>query len=292
MGKCVVSSLLIGSFFLLIVGTNLFTLRYSGGIKRRIDRIREWITRGFAKAVEPLSDEVGAWYAADGMIVFAHAGGGQCRSVYLNAEECIMHIIQRSNCALEVDVCFTADGVPVLTHNFEPDGELAFPEGKPTVVQFLKTKINGQWTPLTFEGFVEVIRGWSGVVFVDVKRGEVIRLAEWLRTSSIRAEVAQWIFQIGSEEEFVACKRAGLEVLHFNAPLPEAYRWIPWMKAHGVHTISIPHRSILTSKTLQPFRDAGIHTFAWTVNHKTDRQRVLQAGVKGYFTDWLLDEER
>ena len=90
-------------------------------------------------------------------------------AVYQNSKEAIERMMQLPVDVLEVDVCFTADGVPVLTHNFEPDGELAFPEGKPTVEQFLKTKINGQWTPLTFEGFVEVIRGWSGVVFVDVK---------------------------------------------------------------------------------------------------------------------------
>lgn len=202
-----------------------------------------------------------------------------------------MRLMQKRNYALEVDVCFTADGVPVLTHNFEPDGELAFPEGRPTVEQFLATKINGQWMPLTFEAFVELVRGWSGVVFVDVKRGELTRLAEWVMKSPIKEEVSDWIFQIGSAEEFVACKRAGLNVLHFNAPLPEAYRWIPWMKAHQVHTISLPHRALLTAETVKPFRDAGIHIFAWTVNHKTDRQRVLAAGASGYFTDWLLDEE-
>ena len=285
LGWCVIVVFLVG-------GTNLFTLRYSDGIKRRIDEWRCWVDRTFTNEMEPLSDDPGAWYTENRPVVFAHAGGGISESVYLNAKENIVQMLQRSNGAVEVDVCFTLDGVPVLTHNFEPDGELAFPEGKPTVKQFLETKINGRWTPLTFEMFVELVRGWTGIVFVDAKRGEMIRLAEWLKSSPIKDVVARWVFQIGSEAEFFACKRAGLEVLHFNAPLPEAYRWIPWMKAHGVHTISISHLSILTSKTLQPFRDAGIHVFAWTVNHKTDRQRVLQAGAKGYFTDWLLDDER
>lgn len=68
---------------LIVVGTNLFTLRYGEGIKRRVGRVLACVDGCLIQTAEPLSDDVGAWYASEKPIVFAHAGGGMIKASIL-----------------------------------------------------------------------------------------------------------------------------------------------------------------------------------------------------------------
>ena len=96
-----------------------------------------------------LADEPGAWYGMAKPILWAHAGGGALHT-YGNSKEAIEYSLDHGLRVIEIDVDLTSDGVPVLTHRFRPDNQIAF-DHRPDLKEFLSTPVNGRFTPLTLE---------------------------------------------------------------------------------------------------------------------------------------------
>lgn len=273
--------------------SNFITLMFAPRLRAALRKGRDWICSLREEQPCGFSEAPPEWLRTGHPIVIAHAGGGIGHFIYTNSREAIEASIARGVKVLEVDVCFTADGVPVLSHDFEPDGEIPFGVGqKPTLEQFLSQKICGVLTPLTLRQLMNDVKKWGEVsIFVDSKKGDAVRLAKWLAKEAHPERFRRWIFQVTSEREVLAFRAAGIasSQLHFNAELRTAQRAIPWMVRQGIRSVSLCVRQIVSAKELQPFKAAGIHPFVWTVNHASTRQRVLDAGAAGYFTDWLLD---
>lgn len=97
-----------------------------------------------------MTDERVAWYThAKGHFLIAHGGGGALQR-YANSCEAIEKSMRDGFHVIEVDVSMTADNIPVLSHDFNPDEELYWKHW-PSSAEFLSTLLDGRYHPLSLE---------------------------------------------------------------------------------------------------------------------------------------------
>ena len=242
----------------------------------------------------PLKDPSDAWYLSENSkhgILIAHAGGGIGRSIYTNSKGAIQTSIADGIKVIEIDICFTSDGIPVLTHNFEPDNEISFSK-IPTVQQFLNTQINEKYTPMTFSMLIEMVKNWNGYIFIDCKRGALDDFVSYVSSKMNKVDFTKYIIQVSSVNELKLVRKCGLfPWIHFNAPLLELEKLIPTLVRNQVHTVSVYNKDIRNGNALNTLNAANIRPFIYTINHTRRMNEVINWGGAGIFTDWLVREK-
>ena len=152
---------------------------------------------------EPLDD---SWAASR---YVAHALGAIDGYDYMNCREAFEENYRKNFSVFEVDISMTADGVPVLVHewsqykaavqNGDSSVEVEIP---PTLDQFRTQKLRGEYTALTFEDLVNLMVQYPDItVITDMKEtdkdnvtkifGAVIELAKSIDPSVLDRIVPQ-----------------------------------------------------------------------------------------------------
>ncbi len=112
----------------------------------------------------------------------AHAMGGIDGFVYTNSIEAFKANYDKGYRLFEVDLLFTSDDVLVARHewtetDYERFEQLDFidlteiemnerEEYVPTLEQFLSMKINGQYTPMTFDDLLQLMQEYPDTIFI------------------------------------------------------------------------------------------------------------------------------
>lgn len=235
--------------------------------------------------------EHGLWDSLASAVIVAHAGGGWNGRRYCNSEEAIGNAIHAGFRAIEVDVSMTRDGVPVLSHDFRPNGDGdRWPE-VPAAAEFLSTPICGDETPLALDDLMErYVTDGRPVFMIDGKgrgAGER-RLADFMVDRYSADRLAQLVFQVHDLE---ALRHVyGLEAfgaVHYCASLEMTVRARDELMKYGVHTVSIDEREFLDPDSLKPLRSCGIAPLIYTVDDVDRLKAVIEGGGAGVFTDIL-----
>ena len=79
--------------------------------------------------------------------------------------------------------------------------------------------------------------------------------------------------------------------LHYNADVKTLENIVSVLASCGVHSVSVDDHEIKDGKILSKLNEAGIHVFAYTVNHKRRFDFLMEAGVSGVFSDRLYLQE-
>ena len=274
----------------------VFLFAFLCSISLNIYHYRRRLVSFFAVFSMPLNasgsifDEENAWYCAPFLLI-AYAGGGINGLSYLNSEEAIRSSIEAGAKVIEIDVSLTADGVPVLSHDFMPDHEIMF-EQRPTLAEFLSNPLPGNQTPLTFDAFIEKFGGWEGNFLIDTKMHDELAVAYWLEEHCPAEVRNRFIFQIGSKRLLEELSRKKIfSFLHYNGKTIERLeQMLPLLRKYNVHTVSISDDAITGKDSLENLCGAGLHVYVFTVNHRRRMDYVLKAGASGVFTDRLLVE--
>ena len=297
---------LLMSIILLFISVcmNFFILRYADGINRRLIKLTHAFNRSFNRwrvgpieSIQPLLTPENAWFYSDSPILIAHSGGGINGCTYTNSKEAIVQAITNGFRVIEVDVCMTSDGIPVLSHDFKPDFENLF-EQIPTLKMFLSTPMDSGLTSLTFEDFLDLVKQWEGTILLDVRHtfaGKAFdhydALLTWLKDHPLPKLNCKILFQVGSPkiaERFFEYGFNGQD-LHCNFAFETLDLQIQWMVNHQLQTISIADCYFAKGNfnIFNLLKKANIKYFVYTVNHRS-RMRYLETfGVSGVFTDRL-----
>lgn len=214
-------------------------------------------------------------------------GGGINNCTYLNSKEAIENSINIGASVIEIDIGLTSDGVPVLTHWFEPDGEIMF-DSIPTAKEFLATPIANGQTPLSLEDFINCFGSYEGYFFLDCKMGCEKKVVSWLEKNSsinMRKKIIFQIHDINFLKELYSKKLFGY--LHYNSDLDTLISLIPLLCKYEVHTVSVSDAEVKNG-SLKNLCAAGIHPYVYTVNHSRRYKKVLSEGASGVFTDRLV----
>ena len=243
-----------------------------------------------------LLPEMDAWYSRANPILWANACGGRLH-LYGNSQEAIEDSLMRGLKILEVDVCFTSDGIPVLSHLFEPNYEIQF-DNVPSAKEFLSTKVNSRFTPLTFDRFLEKYAELEGVYFsVDpCSAGGKGNLLEYIREHVAESVCKKIIYQTYFLKTTRAAASFGFASVHFGVDYIFARRmyWrIPYLiralKAIGVRSVSLQDRPITPDVIagVGQFADAGLVVSVAKVDSVARARKWMAAGVRCFNTRML-----
>lgn len=143
------------------------------------------------------------------LVYIAHAMGGIDGYPYTNSIEAFKDNYDKGFRVFEVDLLFTSDGELVARHEWSESDYERFEqldlidlssieknerdEYVPTLEQFLSMKINGQYSPMTFEDIIKLLQEYDDVVFVtDTK---------WADEDSVKQSFTAIVEQVTAVDE-------------------------------------------------------------------------------------------
>ncbi len=237
---------------------------------------------------------------------WAHAGGGRLH-VYGNSQEAFDDAIASGFSIIEADVMMTVDHVPVMSHRFRPNNEIAF-DSTPTATEFLSQKINGKYTPLTLDAFVA--RYAAASVYVALDPSPSFRrqfgadyLLDYVKRFGNADFERRIIYQLSGIDDltrfaFVDWKGAFHYNLDFDVSSAES-GWrvealIPALKALGVGSVSYVDMPVTEAlvEAVSRFVSAGIAVSVANVNSEERFRRLRQIGISCIDTDYLYPQNK
>lgn len=252
-----------------------------------------------------LEDVPGAWYTLPQPHLWAYAGGGHLHH-YGNSQEAIDESIRRGFKVIEIDVCQTSDGVPVLSHFFKPDNRVEWSH-VPTALEFKKQLVNGKFHSLTLAEIFDRYGGWDGWFCIDpfyyhcqVQGGEAV-LSRWLveNLSPIqRRRVILQIYSLRQLRRLVGNRAFGAFHYVFGGGLHNGNHWrvrpiIPLLTQVGVRSVSFQDTELTPGvcRAIEDLRSTGIRVSVAGVNSWPRYREVRAAGVDTVNTMDLLPED-
>lgn len=280
---------------LLGVGFCLLMLRYGEGVKIRLNNLTDKFYVRYCLPNVVLADDNDGWYVSKDLILVIH-GGGAGEHLYGNCKEHIRKSMELGFPVVEVDVVYTSDKRPVLSHVFRPEDETVW-DHVPTYDEFKSVSVNGSCTPLSLREFLgEFDFTKSPYIFLDSKRDLKDDTDYCLDIVKIVREMAaenehKFVIQIHNYQDIDLIMKFGWKgSVHYCLGDEDPTDVAKICAAKGVHSISISEKRILRSQDIKVFLDHGIHVFAYTVNHRRRMNALRRLGVSGIFTDRLLPE--
>lgn len=115
----------------------------------------------------------------------AHAGGSIEGYTYTNCLEAVERSVREGYTYIELDICLTADSVPVAVHDWDTWREMAgmsdaLPD-VPTLGQFKASRLYGKYTPISYRDIDSIWKANPGLVFVVDKFDNAVILERFFR---------------------------------------------------------------------------------------------------------------
>lgn len=233
------------------------------------------------------------WFADPPMIY--HAGGEIHGSVYTNSREAVEETLSEGNYFIEIDFNYTSDGALVCAHTW-PD---VYPtDYQPTLEEFLDSKIQGRFTPMTAADVIQIMQENPQMYLVtDIKSKdicppvtELVALAE-----EDPAILDRFIIQLYTGREKTSVK----EIYPFQDSqfLFTLYEWGVW-EYEAAQICNEENIAVLTvmegqipDADMAMLRELGFTVYEHTVNRADSAQAALARGVSGFYTDTLFPED-
>lgn len=234
------------------------------------------------------------WFADVPMIY--HAGGEIHGSSYTNSREAVEETLSEGNYFIEMDFRYTSDGHLVCAHTW-PD--VYVDDYQPTLEEFLASKIQGRFTPLTAEDLIQIMQENPEMYLVtDIKDfqnicsvvADLVEIAE--EDSSI---LNRFIIQLYTGRE----KASIQEVYPFDDSqfLFTLYEWgvfqhevIHICNEENIAVITVQYGEI-SDEDVALLRQLGFTVYEHTVNRADLAKLSLERGVSGFYTDTLFPSD-
>ncbi len=146
---------------------------------------------------------------------------------YLNSQESFLKYVNAGYTLIEVDFLYTSDNEIVCSHKFEHLGSYNL-KNRPTLEEFLNTKLENQYTGMTLTWLLEQLKTYSDVKIVfDSKEDDTITLLEEITQIANELDIdisSRFIIQVYSIEDYYKIKN--------NSNLNFESYWFTNYKAH------------------------------------------------------------
>lgn len=233
------------------------------------------------------------WFADAPMIY--HAGGEIHGSVYTNSREAVEETLAEGNFFIEIDLNYTSDGCLVCAHTWLD----VYPtDTQPTLEEFLNSKIQGRFTPMTAADLIQIMRENPRMYLVtDIKNedicppmAELVALAE-----EDPAILDRFIIQLYTGRE----KSSVQEIYPFRDSqfLFTLYEWGVWQH-EAAQICNEENIAVITAMEGQipdhdvaMLRELGFTVYEHTVNRADVAKLSLARGISGFYTDTLYPED-
>lgn len=224
-------------------------------------------------------------------LFIAHAGGGYQNKTYTNSIEALESNKNKYD-IFEIDFNFTGDGKLVCVHDWDEYFAAVFGVrliNKPTESDFINyAQNNPMYTNCTFDSLVLWLKENPGKkVVTDIKDNNLNALI--FIKNNYPDFKRRIIPQIYNPDEYNSVNDLGYENIILTL-----YRWAATddevvnelQKRNNYYAVTMWHHR---AKILAPrLKKMGIAVYAHTVNDPNDLSRLLNEGVSGVYTDWLV----
>lgn len=225
--------------------------------------------------------------------VITHALGGIDGKNYTNSLEAFMHHYDKGSRVFEVDLILTEDNHLVAAHDWKKEKPL-------TLEQFKSRKIEGKYSPLSFEEIVHLLDKYEDVLLItDTKTKtdeEMAHVFEQIvkQTADVDEEILSRIIpQIYHPKELALVR----QFYSFEEVFFTLYRTdltdeevLDFALKNDVKAI-VMSKKRYSNAFVQLLNDNGIRAYVHTINDVDAAKEYLDAGVYGVFTDFINVDE-
>jgi glycerophosphoryl diester phosphodiesterase len=224
----------------------------------------------------------------------AHAGGGIAGMSYTNSLEAFNANFGRGHRFFEMDLSWTSDDQLVLIHDWEGLFPSLFRQrkdvGVPTLDEFLRLRMRGKLTPLSFAELADWLHAHTGAkIITDVKEDNLRALRRI--SDEFPDLVGRIIPQIYTFEEFKAAWNMGYRNIILTLYVKEYPDEAVLNFAQSHRLFGVTMRAERARGPLPKLlRTARTPVFAHTVNSQAEERELKANGVSGVYTDFLSGE--
>lgn len=241
--------------------------------------------------VETTGDE---WFADAPLI--RHAGGEVDGNTYTNSREAVLHYLEEGDRFIEIDLAFTKDGHLVCVHRWSDIYATSY---HPTLDQFIDSKIQGKFSPLTAQGLLEIMQEYPDMrIVTDLKSSEDLcaAISTLVDLADRRSDIL---------ERFIIQLYTGREKSEIQSIYPFAdeqfllttYQWGTWnlyaakvCNEENISVITAPYGNI-PDEDVALLRQLGFTLYEHTVNRVDEAQQSISRGISGFYSDNLSKED-
>lgn len=286
--------------FLLLCGLSLLVVKYVEEIQTLKETIYYTI---HPKPVPGATDDLITLYpveiAGDEWFVehplIYHAGGEIDGSTYTNSVEAVEKTLSEGKNFIEIDFRYTSDNVLVCAHAWE---NVYLEEYCPTLEEYLSSKVQGKFTPLTAEHLMDIMRQHPEMYLVtDIKDVDIcIAISDLVALAEEDPAILdRLIIQLYTGRE----KSAIREIYPFDDDqfLFTIYNWGNWQlevaqicNQENISVITLPYGE-MSDENAALMRELGFTVYEHTVNRADEANLSLARGISGFYTDMLSPED-
>jgi len=234
--------------------------------------------------------------------LIAHAGGGLPQGTYSNAREAFDLSAANGFSLIEADFNWTRDGQLVLMHDWQTE-HIDWFSPVQRVPKFLKIsrftqaksanaftsrKMRGGLTAMALDDLLQWMRDHPDVQIVTDIKGNNIEGLKQIATKAPEMR-GQFIAQIYSPEDYGPAYDLGFSKIIFTAyrsPLNDK-QLASFAASHTLYALTVPAGRVSQELT-DALRASSTPVFAHTINTPQDAQLLLDKGVKGIYTDYII----
>ena len=242
----------------------------------------------------PMESRGDEWFAE--VPVIYHAGGEIEGNTYTNSLEAVENTLAEGGCFIEMDLRYTSDGYLVCAHNWRDVYQEDF---HPTLQEFLDSKIQGKFTPLTAEKLIDIMRENPQMYLVtDIKNnGNILPVISDLVEMAEKDPFVldRFIIQLYTGREKTSIR----EIYPFTDEqfIFTTYEWGVFQlevaqicNEENIFVITVPYGE-MSDEDAVLLRDLGFTVYEHTVNRADYARQSLERGIAGFYTDTLSPED-
>lgn len=234
----------------------------------------------------------GTWYNNNKIII--HATGTIDGLTYTNSKESIENSINNGARIIEVDFNYTSDG-HIVCYHMPSDAYVnatAF-----TLDEFLHLKIQGEYTPLTFNNIIEYMKTNPELyISIDTKHDNLVELIKDMKMLCHDEDVLnRFIIQCfyPGEKEKISKIYAFPEENYMFTPYKYSnsiYDALSVCYKEGFKVVAAPVGAY-SEQDLKLIASKNIYVYLHTVNRIDVRDELLRQGAHGIYSDLIFEIE-
>ena len=235
------------------------------------------------------------WYTENNVII--HASGGIDGLTYTNSQEALFSTIAKGGKVIEIDFDYTSDGYLVCYHMYK-DTSIFLP-GNFTKEEFLNSKIQGKYTPMSIEDIVEFMKMYPDIyISVDTKHEKIEEVVKSIIAVCNDKEILdRFIIQcfFPKDKEKVKAVYEFPEDNYFFTAYKYSSDPYDVLKVCYEEDFNVvaTNQNDWGKETLDLFKSKNIYVYLHTINRfDVAYKKVNIDGAYGIYSDFLFDIEK
>lgn len=228
------------------------------------------------------------WYNQNNVIT--HATGGINGSTYTNSKESLENSLNNGAKVIEIDYNFTSDGHLVCYHMPK---DVHILKQSFTLDDFLNTKVQGQYTPLTFQDTLRYLEEHEDLfISIDTKHEKLEEVIKYVIDNTENKKLLnRFLIQC-----FYPGEKTVIEKL-YDFP-QENYIFAPYKYSKNAYVaiqtcydegfkVLAADYTAYDKKMMELITSKNIYLFLHTVNRLDVAQELLDRGAYGIYSDFI-----